>query len=297
VRQDQIDALAAGSPSGELLPLLAPVSGHVTRKDVYEGQYVSEGGVLFEIADLGRVWVDAQVFEDHIGRVEVGCPVDAMVPAFPGLVFQGRVALIAPTVDPATRSATVRFELDNSVHRLRPGMFATVTLGLAPGPRTRRGQPTCPVSGLRLGSMGRAVQVEVGGRTVGVCCDGCVPKLKSDPTRYLAGLDPSCDDAVLSVPESAVIDTGSRKVVYVESGPGLFEGRAVTLGARAGNQFPVLDGLAPGERVAAAGAFLIDAESRLDPATRVTPAPGRDASKAQLKTSLRPDNFASHLRP
>src|SRR5262249_8895337 len=118
VRQDQIDAIAAGGPSGELLPLLAPVSGHVTSKDVYEGQYVSEGAVLFEIADLGRVWVDAQVFEDHIGRVEVGRPVDAMVPAFPGLVFQGRVALIAPTVDPVTRTATVRFELDNSVHRL-----------------------------------------------------------------------------------------------------------------------------------------------------------------------------------
>ena len=99
------------------------------------------------------------------------------------------------------------------------------------------------------------------------------------------------------MPESAVIDTDSRKVVYVESGPGLFEGRAVTLGARAGNQFPVLDGLAPGERVAAAGAFLIDAESRLDPATRVTQAPGRDAPEPRLKSSTWPDGFASQLRP
>jgi Cu(I)/Ag(I) efflux system membrane fusion protein len=280
VRQDQIDALAAGSPSSELLPLLAPISGHVTRKDVYEGQYISEGGVLFEIADLGRVWVDAQVFEDHIGRVEIGRSVDATVPAFPGLVFRGRVALIAPTIDPVTHTAAVRFEVDNSDHRLRPGMFATVTLGLAPGHRVLRGQPICPVSGLRLGSMGCAVRAEVGGRTVEVCCGGCVPKLKSDPARYLTGLGRFYDDAVLSVPESAVIDTGSRKVVYVESGPGLFEGRAVTLGARTGNQFAVLEGLVPGERVAAAGAFLIDAESRLDPATRVTPLPGRAASKA-----------------
>jgi Cu(I)/Ag(I) efflux system membrane fusion protein len=120
--------------------------------------------------------------------------------------------------------------------------------------------------------MGRAVQVDVGGRTVEVCCDGCVAKLKSDPARYALAPHPLDDNAVLSVPESAVIDTGARKIVYVESGAGLFEGRAVALGARAGNQFPVLDGLAPGERVAAAGAFLIDAESRLDPATTM-PAP------------------------
>ena len=145
--------------------------------------------------------------------------------------------------------------------------------------------------------MGRALQVEVGGRTVEVCCDGCVPKLKSDPARYLAGLDLLCDDAVLSVPESAVIDTGSRKVVYVESGPGLFEGRAVTLGPRAGDSFPVLAGLTPGERVAAAGAFLIDAESRLNPATGVAAATKGDASEPRSKTSRRPAGMATHLRP
>jgi Cu(I)/Ag(I) efflux system membrane fusion protein len=70
---------------------------------------------------------------------------------------------------------------------------------------------------------------------------------------------------VLSVPESAVIDTGPRKVVYVETEPGVFEGREVVLGPRSGDRFPVLDGLAAGETVATAGAFLIDAESRLNP--------------------------------
>ncbi len=62
-----------------------------------------------------------------------------------------------------------------------------------------------------------------------------------------------------------MIDTGSRKVVYVESEPGVFEGREVVLSSRIGSRFPVLDGLAPGEKVAATGAFLIDAESRINP--------------------------------
>ena len=67
------------------------------------------------------------------------------------------------------------------------------------------------------------------------------------------------------MPEAAVIDTGTRKVVYVEVEPGVYEGREVVLGKRIRGRFPVLEGLAPGERVAAAGAFLIDAESRLNP--------------------------------
>ena len=121
------------------------------------------------------------------------------------------------------------------------------------------------MTNLKLGSMGDPIAVEVEGRKVWICCSNCPPKLKAQPAKYLARLAPPPRDEVLSVPESAVIDTGSRKVVYVESEPGVFEGREVVLGSRIGNRFPVLEGLAPGERVAAAGAFLIDAESRINP--------------------------------
>jgi len=129
-------------------------------------------------------------------------------------------------------------------------------------------QNICPVTGAKLGSMGDPVAVEVTGRTVLTCCAACPPKLKANPARYLARLAPPPQDAVLTVPESAVIDTGRDKVVYVETEPGVFEGRRVVLGPRSGDRFPVLEGVAVGERVAASGAFLIDAESRLNPATR-----------------------------
>jgi Cu(I)/Ag(I) efflux system membrane fusion protein len=123
------------------------------------------------------------------------------------------------------------------------------------------------VTNLKLVSMGVPVTVDVAGREVWTCCAACSPKLKAQPARYLARLDPTPQDEVLSVPESAVINTGTRKIVYVEAEPGVFEGREVVLGARTGNQFPVLEGLAVGESVAAAGAFLIDAESRINPGT------------------------------
>lgn len=70
---------------------------------------------------------------------------------------------------------------------------------------------------------------------------------------------------VLAVPESAVIDRGRERLVYVETMPGLFDGVAVELGRRCGSYYPVANGLQAGQRVATAGAFLIDAETRLNP--------------------------------
>jgi len=69
----------------------------------------------------------------------------------------------------------------------------------------------------------------------------------------------------LAVPVTAVIDNGHQKLVYVESMPGMFDGIEVTLGPRCGDAFPVLKGLEAGQRVATVGAFLIDAEARLNP--------------------------------
>ena len=70
---------------------------------------------------------------------------------------------------------------------------------------------------------------------------------------------------VLSIPESAVIDTGSRQVVYVERMPGMFDGMEVRLGPRCGSFYPVVEGLEAGQAVAVSGAFLVDAETRLNP--------------------------------
>jgi Cu(I)/Ag(I) efflux system membrane fusion protein len=273
VRQEQIDAIAGAEAPGGLLPLLAPIDGLILRKNAVRGQYVTEGEVLFEVADLGRVWVEARIFEEDLGRVEVGGPVEATVPTYPGVVFAGEVALIGPTLDPATRTAAVRFTIDNPGHRLRPRMFAQVTLHAAARDGTARAVETCPVSGRRLGSMGPATVVEIGGRTVPICCRGCAPKLRAEPDRYLAPRENPGGAPVLCVPESAVIDTGSQRIVYVECGPGLFEGRAVTLGSRRDDLYPVIEGLSPGERVAVNGVFLIDAETRLNPTTRGVPPP------------------------
>jgi hypothetical protein len=144
---------------------------------------------------------------------------------------------------------------------------------------TRRAQPSaddapayiawqqkCPVTNLKLGSMGKPLPVTVSSQTVYLCCQGCEDRLKESPEKYLAALALPPEDEVLTIPEEAVIDTGSRQIVYVEREPGTFEGVEVVLGPRSGNFYPVLSGIGPGEKIAAAGAFLIDAETRLNPA-------------------------------
>ncbi len=286
IAQTQIDEILANGKTDFKFPILSPISGHVFKKNVVEGQEVQEGYPMFEIADLHTVWVQAQVYENQLGFIREGQVVEARVEAYPGKVFPGKVEFIQPHLDPATRTVDVRFALDNPGHRLRPGMFAAVTLTVAvadmPEFRTRvaatpkalgaksanptvEEQKSCPVTNLKLGSMGDPLSVDVEGRKIWTCCAACPPKLKAQPAKYLIRLAAPPKDEVLSVPESAVIDSGTRKLVYVESEPGVFEGREVILGPRAGDRFPVLEGLAPGEKVAAAGAFLIDAESRINP--------------------------------
>lgn len=72
---------------------------------------------------------------------------------------------------------------------------------------------------------------------------------------------------VLAVPRSALVEVASdgKGVVYVETAPGMFDGVSVVVGPRCGDEYPVVEGLAPGARVATSGAFLLDAETRLNP--------------------------------
>jgi Cu(I)/Ag(I) efflux system membrane fusion protein len=302
ITQHQVDAILASGKSDFTLPILSPTSGHVFKKNVVEGQEVPEGYPMFEVVDLGTVWVQAHVYEHQLGLIHEGQAAVATFEAFPGERFAGKLEFIQPHLDQATRTVEVRYALENPGQRLRPGMFATVTLEIPvaelPAFRARVAakassdgatktqsaslsiddQKDCPVTRAKLGSMGDPIPVQVGGRKVWTCCAACPPKLKAQPARYLAWLPFPPRDQVLSVPESAVIDTGTRQIVYVEVEPGVYEGRAVILGPRSGDRFPVLEGLGPGEKIAAAGAFLIDAESRLNAAPAAA-TPG-DASAA-----------------
>jgi membrane fusion protein, copper/silver efflux system len=93
--------------------LLAPVSGTVVGRFVYEGQYVKEGDKLFEIADFSTMWFQFDAYERDLAWLKPGQKVEVTTPAAPGKTFTGTLAFIDPNLKEMTRSAKVRVELPN----------------------------------------------------------------------------------------------------------------------------------------------------------------------------------------
>jgi Cu(I)/Ag(I) efflux system membrane fusion protein len=126
--EQQIEELATSRKVKDRTPIFAPIGGTVIKRHVQEGEYVAEGDVLFEIADLSNLWLFADVYEDELSLVDVGTPVSLSVTSLPSETFVGKVAFIDPMVDPATRTIAVRINVSNQDGKLLPGMFARVKL-------------------------------------------------------------------------------------------------------------------------------------------------------------------------
>ncbi|HYA13926.1 MAG TPA: efflux RND transporter periplasmic adaptor subunit [Syntrophales bacterium] len=114
-----------------VIDIRAPISGTIVEQNVTTG-----GGVrsidatpnLFTIADLSRVWVLCDLYEDTISRVRIGDTAKIHLNSYPDRTFQGRVSNIGRVLEPATRSAKVRIELDNPNLLMRSGMFVTAVI-------------------------------------------------------------------------------------------------------------------------------------------------------------------------
>lgn len=113
---------------GRTVTLMSPVTGTVLEKKATGGMRIEPGMRMYRIADLSRVWIQAAVYEADLPLIEVGQPAIMTLPYLPGETFEGKVTFISPTLDPDTRQAQVRLEFDNEQGRLKPGMFAEVTL-------------------------------------------------------------------------------------------------------------------------------------------------------------------------
>ena len=114
----------------EFLTVRAPIDGYVGRRGVQVGGYVTPGQELYEIADIANVWVLADVYEADIGRVHAGQRATLALQALPGESFTGKVAYLYPAVNPQSRTMQARIVVPNAKGRLRPGMYADVTIDL-----------------------------------------------------------------------------------------------------------------------------------------------------------------------
>ena len=202
------------------LTIASPASGFVMSKTAIEGARITAGAPLFEIAGLDRVWVVADVYETELAFVRVGADARVTLSYLPGRTFTGKITFITPTVDPMTRTAKVRIEVDNRDASLKPDMYADVLI--------------------------------------------------QEPER-----------TVTVVPDSAVISTGTRSVLFVVKDDGTFEPRDVQTGTKSDRFIEIRSGVAPGEKVATQANFLIDSESRLKAALAQMSGPGAHSGHGQ----------------
>ena len=197
-------------------PILAPMTGTVVAQSIYEGQYVSTGEKLFEIADFSTMWFMFRAYEMDMPWIEVGQSVAVTLPAIPGKTFEGKVTFIDPNFDEATRSTKVRVELPNPLVDGRRALLH------------------------RLYADGR-VKVNL--------------------------------PAVLTVPRSAVIETGAEAVVYVDREGGAYERVMVKLGRRGDTLVEIQSGLAAGDRVVTNGNLLLDGQAEMNRSFMTAPEP------------------------
>lgn len=204
--------IAAIERSGQVSPTMqikANASGIVISRRVSQGDYVSQGAVLFDVADLSTLWAMFDAYETDLPFLNKGDQVQFTLQALPGKTFKGKIAFIDPIINSTTRTAGVRVETANPGLEMKPEMYATA-------------QVSAPLKGLRN---------------------------------------------EIVVPQSAVLWTGKRSVVYVKQPHGdapVFRMREVELGPSLGGAYVVLNGLADGEAIVTNGVFSVDASAQLE---------------------------------
>jgi Cu(I)/Ag(I) efflux system membrane fusion protein len=277
IDEDQIAAILRQDQPITHLKIRSPIEGHVITRYVREGQYVEEGAPIYDVADLSTVWIEGQVYETDLVYLppqevfhrqekarQLALPVVATTQATGEERFAGLLTFIHPHLDWNTRTIRVRYEISNPQHKLRPGTSARVELNILPRQIPLLQQHVAVRNALIL--------------AVSNLLDSMVPAAPLPApttlpsTIWAAGnLTLLHHGYLLAVPELAVIDTGRQKIVYRQIGPGLYEAVLVQLGPRMEDEqgvgyYPVLAGLEADDLIVTAGSFLLDAETRLNPA-------------------------------
>ncbi len=228
----QIEELANTRKAQPYLQVRSPASGVVLSRKLTLKQWLKAGDEFFSIADIGKVWVYADVYENEARYLKPGMMVKVLNTQM-GKTFDAQVSQVLPLFDPATKTLKMRLDIGNPNYDLRPDMFVDVEIPV-----------TMPES--------------------------------------------------IHVTADAVIDSGTRTIVYVETGDGIFEPREVETGWKLGRQIQITGGLMPGDKVVVSGNFLIDSESRMKTAASGTedktakdPVCGMNADMAQAELSGR----------
>jgi membrane fusion protein, copper/silver efflux system len=135
LNEAQIEELHHTQKPSATVTLYSPASGYVIARNAYDKQRVTPDTELYTVADLSRVWVMADVFENDVPSIAMGQSARIVLTYAGGKSYQARVNYIQPSIDPATRTLKVRLEVDNPGTVLKPEMIADVEFRVSTPPR------------------------------------------------------------------------------------------------------------------------------------------------------------------
>lgn len=131
--EQRLDALGAGHGEGGQFAITAPFPGVVVAREASRGEVASPSEQLFTVANLERLWIELDIFERDLRRVDEGQAVDVTTAAYPDRVFTGEIVYVGDILDPETRTVRARVEIPNEDGALKPGMFADATIRIGGG--------------------------------------------------------------------------------------------------------------------------------------------------------------------
>ncbi len=128
VPEHQIDELEKARKIKKNLHIHSPFKGIVMNVGMRDGQYVTPATELYMLADLSKIWVYVDIYENEMPWVKPGDMAEMTVEAIPGKVYTGKVTYIYPYMESKTRTNRIRLEFDNQDLKLKPEMFAQIKL-------------------------------------------------------------------------------------------------------------------------------------------------------------------------
>ncbi len=126
----QVKAISESHQVNPVITLFSPISGKVVQYNTVLGGMIDQGSEILIIMDPSLLCVDAEIYERDIAKIRNGQTVEVSVPAYPDETFKGKICYIGDVLKEETRTITVRTEVENRGNRLKPGMFANITIFL-----------------------------------------------------------------------------------------------------------------------------------------------------------------------
>jgi Cu(I)/Ag(I) efflux system membrane fusion protein len=153
----QINELAKTKKSSPVTTFYSTSSGYITTLDIREGDYVMDGGTIVKLADLSRLWAEAQVYTSQMAEIDLNGTATVQLPDMDGKEINGRIEFVNPEINPDTRINLIRVSIPNSGNQLKPGMPAYVVLK-----SRQRKSLTLPIDAVIRDGKGATVWIKTG---------------------------------------------------------------------------------------------------------------------------------------